>query len=113
MNIPSDAIIPYEKLTAYLRVFREEDDKSGVLAQGGFTLDNSDMLEMAIRQQVATANAEIDRENQYGNFYRVQGELIGINGRILNVVTVWLEERATGVVRFVTLKPWRKSRDET
>jgi hypothetical protein len=113
MRIPFDAVIPPEKLTAYLLVFREEDDKSRFLAQGGFTSDNPDMLEIAIREQAATSDAEIDRENQYGIFYRVQGELIGINRRTLNVVTVWLEERATGIIRFVTLKPRRKPRNET
>ena len=36
MKIPEDAIIPMEKLTAYLLLPRPGDDKSKFLAQAGF-----------------------------------------------------------------------------
>jgi hypothetical protein len=35
LRIPSDALIPLEKLTSYLLVPREWDDKSKFLAQAG------------------------------------------------------------------------------
>lgn len=38
MKIPPDAIIPMEKLTAYLLVARDWDDKSKLLAQAGFSV---------------------------------------------------------------------------
>ncbi|MBD2204797.1 hypothetical protein H6G33_13520 [Calothrix sp. FACHB-1219] len=38
MKIPPDAIIADEKITRYLLVPREQDDKSKFLAQAGFTL---------------------------------------------------------------------------
>jgi len=40
VKIPTDAVIPMEKLTHYLLVFREWDDKSKFLAQAGFTQEN-------------------------------------------------------------------------
>jgi len=40
MKIPPDALIPLEKLTSYLLVHREWDDKSKFLAQAGFTREN-------------------------------------------------------------------------
>jgi hypothetical protein len=42
MKIPADATIPDSKLTRYLLVSREQDDKSKFLAQAGFTLTNPD-----------------------------------------------------------------------
>jgi hypothetical protein len=38
LKIPSNAVIPKEKLTCYLLVPRTKDDKSKFLAQAGFTL---------------------------------------------------------------------------
>ena len=43
MKIPSDAVIPRDKLTKYLLVFQPENDKSQFLAQAGFTQDNSEL----------------------------------------------------------------------
>ena len=40
MHIPVEAVIPEEKLTRYLLLHREYDDKSRYLAQAGFTQDN-------------------------------------------------------------------------
>lgn len=40
MKIPSNAVIPMEKITAYLLVPREWDDKSKFLDYAGFTKDN-------------------------------------------------------------------------
>lgn len=40
MRIPADAIIPEDKLTRYLLVPREYDDKSRFLSQAEFTLAN-------------------------------------------------------------------------
>ena len=37
MKLPQPVIIPDEKLTKYLLVYREESDKSKFLLQAGFT----------------------------------------------------------------------------
>ena len=104
MKIPNNAIIPDAKLTKYLLVFRERDDKSKFLAQAGFTLDNPEQLKAAIRQLVDTIEAIEDSTNEYGTFYRVEGELMGINQRNLLVITIWLN-RTEGQFQFITLKP--------
>lgn len=52
-----------------------------------------------------------DRSDHFGDFYRVDGVLKGVNETDLDVVTVWIirtGEKENGVYRFVTLKPWRK-----
>ncbi|WP_323713199.1 DUF6883 domain-containing protein [Gloeocapsopsis dulcis] len=50
-----------------------------------------------------------DGNNEYGVFYRVEGDLQGVNGRNLAVVTIWLRWHLNGQFRFVTLKPKRES----
>ena len=94
-------------------VYKEKDDKSLFLAQAGFTLENVEDLEALIIQHVFDTEAEGDRENRYGTFYRLQGDLVGLNGQALNVITIWLYDKTTSQVRFITLKPWRKQPDET
>jgi hypothetical protein len=108
MKIPPDAIIPDDKLTRYLLISREQDDKSKFLAQAGFTLDNPEQLKAAIRQLADTVEAVADKTNEYGIFYRVEGQLIGINDRNLSVITIWLNRKIDEQFQFITLKPKRE-----
>ena len=105
MKIPDNAVIPQEKLTKYLLISRIKDDKSKFLEQAGFIQDNPDDLLKAIRQLAVTNEAREDNINEYGIFYTVEGNLQGVNGRNLAVVTVWLKSKNDGSFRFITLKP--------
>lgn len=105
MQLPSDSIIPEDKITRYLLVPRIKDDKSKFLAQAGFTQENPEELLLAIRQLAATNEAIEDNTNEYGTFYIVEGNLQGINDRDLAVVTIWLQSKHDGNFRFITLKP--------
>src|SRR5215207_7419591 len=109
LKIPAEALIPMEKLTRYLLVARVRDDKSKFLAQAGFTQQNPHLLLAAIRGLAAGAEAMEDGANQYGEFLRAEGELVGPNGRMLPVVTIWLHRRQDGKVQFVTLKPRKET----
>jgi hypothetical protein len=112
VNIPPDAIIAADKLTRYLLVPRPKNDKSRFLAQAGFDLANPDELEAAIRALNETEEAIQDRSNEYGDLYRVEGELIGPEGA-LNVVTIWIvQPDLDNQFRFVTLKPGEKTTDD-
>lgn len=108
MKIPPDAIIAPEKLTLYLLKPRPRSDKSNLLVRLGFTLENPNALEAAIRQIILGNEAIFDLENEFGEFYRVEGVLIGINGVQLDVITVWVFDPIKDTnYRFVTLKPRR------
>lgn len=109
MRLPADeAIIPAEKLVTYLLVLRVEDDKSKFLAQAGFTIENPGALEGAIRQLLRDNDAIRDRVNEYGEYFRVVGDLIGVNGRVLRIVTIWIvKAKSDGKYRFVTLNQRR------
>lgn len=106
MKIPVDALISREKLTHYLLMPKRKNDKSRFLAQAGFTQENPDVLETAIRHVIASNEAVADRQDAYGTFYRVEGDLHGPDST-LAVVTVWILQDANDIYRFVTLKPAR------
>jgi hypothetical protein len=110
MRIPEDAIIPMEKLTKYLLMSRPFDDKSKFLAQAGFTLENPDDLMSALCRLAIGAEGVEDGTNEYGTFYRVEGDIVGSNGRPLAVVIVWIRWHSDHSFHFVTLKPLRVPR---
>ncbi len=107
MRIPPEALISREKLTDYLLKFRESDDKSRFLARAGFSAENPEDLLGAIRNIAAGHEAVVDRVNRFGEFYRLDGSLLGPNGRGLAVTTIWLKD-LDGRVKYVTLKPRRE-----
>jgi hypothetical protein len=113
VKIPPEAHIPEEKLTCYLLVLKERNDKSQFLAQAGFTQNNSETLRVAIALLIQSAEAVKDGTNEYGIFYRVDGTLQGGNGQSLAVITIWIQWYKDGSFHFVTLKPKKDSRRES
>ncbi len=109
MKIPDDAIIADDKITRYLLVPQARNDKSKFLAQAGFTQDNPEALKSAIQALVHITDAVEDRSTEYGTFYQCAGELQGVNGVNLAVVTIWLQRRIDGKFQFVTLIPLKES----
>ena len=88
MKIPEDALIPDDKIISYLLVQKARNDKSKFLARAGFTSENPEALKAAIQSIVGVGEAIEERNNEYGIFYRVVGELVGTNGINLSVVTI-------------------------
>jgi hypothetical protein len=39
-----------------------------------------------------------EKSNEYGIFYQAEGELIGVNGVSLSVVTIWLQRQINGLL---------------
>jgi len=109
MKLPPDVIIPDAKISQYLLIYREQDDKSKFLAQGGFTQANPEQLKAAILELIQTEEAIEDSSNQYGVFYRVEGNLKG-SDKNLSVVTVWLKRNIDNKIQFITLKPKKEKK---
>jgi hypothetical protein len=105
VKIPQDAIIPGDKLTRYLLVSKARNDKSRFLARAGFTQQNPEALLAAIQSLIEMVEAVEDRTDEYGTFYRAEGELIGFNGVNLSVTTIWLRRKVDGKFQFITLIP--------
>lgn len=75
MKLPAGAVIAGEKLTEYLLRKLPENDKSGYLALAGYALANSSRLEADIRNLLLTREAEFAQKTEYGDIYRITGEL--------------------------------------
>jgi hypothetical protein len=99
-----------EKLTDCLLLPRPCDDKAKFLAQAGFDRENPDALLGALRELAASTDTAPDGVNEYGEFLRLDGDLVGPNGRELAVSAAWFRQHADERVRFVTLKPRRERR---
>jgi hypothetical protein len=69
VRIPEDLIIPDAKITGYLLVLKPRNDKSKLLAQAGFTPENSEALKLAIQTQALSTEAVEEKNNEYGTFY--------------------------------------------
>lgn len=108
MKLPVNIVIPDEKLTGYLLVPRIWNDKSKSLSQTGFTSTNPGRLKKELATLAQKAEAVEDGVNEYGIFYRTDGELTGPNGRSLPVTVIWMRRKTDGVVCFTTLKPRRE-----
>ena len=106
MKIPGDALIAAEKVTHYLLVERQRNDKAKFLALAGFHRGNPELLFAALRELAAAVDAVEDGTSEYGTFLRTDGDIVGPNGRRLAVTAIWLRQR--GQVQFVTLMPRKK-----
>jgi hypothetical protein len=105
VKLPSNTIIAPEKLTRYLLVQREFDDKSQFLRQAGYTLENWEQLEQALRLQVLPNDVVLIEQTVYGNIFEIRSSLTGPNAQTLFVKTIWMDELRSGVTKFITLYP--------
>lgn len=105
MKLPADATISREKLTRYLLVHQARGDKSAFLARAGYNLQNADQLLADLRTQLLPLDAAPLHSTMFGSFYEIRGALTGANGIALNVRSIWMEERLSGVVKFISLVP--------
>jgi hypothetical protein len=110
MKLTENVIISDAKLTKYLLVYRQQDDKSKFLALAGFTQANAKQLKQAIIELITNHEAREDKSNEYGIFYQVTGELKGVNNRNLSVITIWLKRKVDNQIQFITLKPKKEKK---
>ncbi len=109
MQLPQDATIAPAKLNRYLLVWRATDDKSKFLARAGYGIDNWEQLEIDLRSQILPLDALPSEEiNRFGDVYEIRGMLVGPNGVILSVMTIWMIEFETTTTKFITLYPDRE-----
>jgi len=108
MTLSEDIKVPKDKLLQYLLLPREENDKSEFLKLAGYRLSNwkelkKDLLELVKKNEVTETES-----SPYGTKYEVRGKLTGPNDRELHVVSIWIELKGRGKIRFVTLFPDRE-----
>lgn len=111
MKLARDAVIAPAKLTKYLLVWRDADDKSKFLAQAGYAQENWQQLESDLRNQILPIEAvPSDEPNRFGDIYEIRGVLPGVNGVNLAVVTIWMIEYETQQTKFITLYPDKEAK---
>lgn len=103
-----NVVIPEEKLTRYLLVHKDKNDKSRFLEQAGYTIENWEILESDLRLFFKNGMIIFEEENEYGSSYSVNGLLTGPNGQNLKVKTIWMHEIRNGQTKFITLFPDKK-----
>ncbi len=111
MIIPADAIIAEEKVRDYLLRLLDVDDKSGYLALAGYTREEFWELLRDIREQLLPGDAAFHRQDTFGEYFSLEGQLKGPNGRTLGVRTIW-QRTNRGIIRFITLYPKKTSRED-
>ncbi len=104
LKLPADSFIDPRKVTDYLLVRREVDDKSGFLRLAGYEAHHDSRLLDDIRAML-TLDAERIEVSEYAEKFAIRGTLAGPNGRSLQVRSIWAKIHSTGEVRFVTLYP--------
>lgn len=103
--MPSKLVIQNEKLTRYLLMYQHKDDKSKFLADYGYTLENWEILKQDILEVVT--NTEIDEVSQtaWGKRFKVKNRWTAINGRLIEVITIWQQDEESDLAKFITLYP--------
>jgi hypothetical protein len=105
LKLPDDSIISPEKITEYLLKLQPDNDKSQFLARAGYSLENWQRLLEDIRSQILPNEAELMRKTTYGDLFRIRSKLLGPNGILLRVVTIWMTEDVSRETKFITLFP--------
>lgn len=105
MKLEPPLQIAQRKLTHYLLVFRDKDDKSNYLALAGYTLENWLVLEQDLMKLAQLDVAIYEGEDVYGPSFSLTGELQGPNERLLRVKTIWKRDIDENITKFITLYP--------
>ena len=106
-KLPDKTVIAREKLTNFLLRPRDDHDKSGFLAVAGYGAADTDRLESDLRTHLLPLEAAPAGRTRYGEKFIIRGPLTGPNGRTVQVLSVWMREKATGITKFITLYPDR------
>ena len=81
--------------------------KAAYFGKLGYTQDNWQKLEAAIRACAARDEAESRESTPYGQKYGVRSILEGPNGTRAAVISIWIVRKGEAVPRFVTVMPER------
>ena len=109
MRLPNadEAIIAPEKLRDYLLSSQHPTGchKSAFFAGLGYTGEDWEVLERALRDQHLASDAEEEETTEWGRMFVVTAPLIGPHGRQASVRSVWIIRREEETPRFVTAYP--------
>lgn len=105
MKLPFVLVIQDQKLTDYLLVFQEKDDKSQYLALAGYSKQNWQKLKSDILTAVGLTESFEQIPNEWGSRFKVRSEWNGPSGKLVRVISIWQQDEGSDAIRFVTLYP--------
>ncbi|MCA0233689.1 MAG: hypothetical protein LCH91_24740 [Bacteroidetes bacterium] len=107
MEVPvyNNVVIAQDKLTRYLLIYKDRDDKSKFLEQAGYTTENWEILATDLRLLFINGKLIFEEEDEYGKKYSVSGILTGPNSQALKVKTIWMYDTRKELTKFITLYP--------
>ena len=73
----------------------------------GTRVETTDQLLADLRSQLLPLDAVELHSTVFGTLYDIRGTLTGPNGFVLNVRSIWMEEKLSGTTKFITLIPER------
>jgi hypothetical protein len=108
MILPQDIELPDGKFRDYLLVSQESGDKSEFLGLAGYEQVHWEQLRDDLRDIAIGKEAIFQKGNINGEYYQLDVDLAGPNGKKLPLTTIWLQDNVTGRIRFITLFPKRR-----
>ncbi len=105
MKLPEEAVIPADKISKYLLVYRPRGDKSGWLESVGYSLEKAEVLAADIRAQLLSLDARSSGSDKFGHYFETAGSLKGPSGKVLRARAIWMTEHLSGETRLITLIP--------
>ena len=112
MKLPENTVIARSKLTQYLLTYKSRNDKSEWLASAGYELENWQILKNDLHHLILSYDAIPTEMTEWGQRYEIRGKLPGPNGKSLSVRTIWMIETTTGISKFLTMYPDKRSRND-
>ena len=100
----NEVVIPIEKFAKYaLNPIRDPDKATAFRLALGYDLDNVQKLIDTIRDNLPKFPATAKGDVGYGQLYEVILDIQGENGRTAKVLTAWIDDKANGEMRLVTI----------
>ena len=103
-------IIAPEKIRDYVLNHSnpEGDSKARYLEQMGYKQKNWKILQADLREQHLSQEVFPGKNSIYGVKYEILAPLVGPNGQMRWLRSIWMIRRGESIARFITLIPERK-----
>ena len=104
---PERALIDERKLRDYILSSAHPVGrfKAAFFYSLGYRRERWEELERDLREQHLSLDVDRVEETPYGRKYKIEGPLVGPNGKKARVVSIWIVRRGEDFPRFVTAYP--------
>lgn len=98
------AVFPKEKLTLYaLNPAKDRHKAEAFRSALGYELSDADELAQNVAAHINEFTAVEKSDNGYGKRFQILMRLTGKNGKTANVMTAWIQDKDTGMVRLISI----------